>query len=42
MSQVKGYLKDHFTGPSLTGTGMTAGFQIALMLAAVCSSWPPG
>lgn len=34
MSQVKGYLKDHVTGPSLTGTGMTAGFQVALILAA--------
>lgn len=35
LSQVKGYLKDHFTGPSLTGTSMTAGFQYALILAAV-------
>lgn len=35
MSQVKGYLKDHVTGASLTGTGMTAGFQVALILAVV-------
>lgn len=34
MSQVKGYLKDHVTGPSFTGIGMSAGFQIALVLAA--------
>jgi MFS transporter, OFA family, oxalate/formate antiporter len=33
LSQVKGYLKDTFTGPSLTGTSMTAGFQYALILA---------
>jgi len=35
LSQLKGFLKDNFAGPSLTGTGMTEGFQYALILAVV-------